>query len=209
MNTLAKTMIASQGHPGPQTGNGALAAPRKTLVAALQLFDAPAAPGLALDLGCGVGADTLELLNRSWNVVAVDSDPEALATLLTQMPAHHMSRLTTRLLAFEELSAARMATFDLVNASFSLPYCPPADFNGFWANVGQLIRRNGRFCGHFFGLSHTARAEFNTTLHSLVDIYALLAGFEVEMLNGVEKDQPQPDGSMKHSHIISVVARKY
>lgn len=38
-------------------------------------------PGLALDMGCGAGRDSLALLRAGWNVVALDRDPEALLML--------------------------------------------------------------------------------------------------------------------------------
>src|SRR5689334_14935804 len=150
MNMLATTNTIDRVQSIPQTGGSLLALPRKTLLAALQLFEAEATTGSALDLGCGTGADTLELLNRNWTVIAVDSAPEALATVLTQAPVHRMGQLTTKLTAFEDLQASQLPTFDLVNASFSLPYCAAAHFGQFWTEVRQMIRRNGRFCGHFF-----------------------------------------------------------
>ena len=52
--------------------------PRKTLLAAVERF---AAPGLAVDLGCGTGRDTVELLRRGWHVVAIDSEEEAISRL--------------------------------------------------------------------------------------------------------------------------------
>ncbi|WP_167856870.1 class I SAM-dependent methyltransferase [Hymenobacter aquaticus] len=206
---LVTTKTIPQVQSIPKPGGSLLAPPHTTLLTALQLFEAEAAaPRSALDLGCGSGADTLELLNRHWHVVAVDSAPEALATVLTQAPVRCMARLTTKLTAFEDLQASQLPPFDLVNASFSLPYCAAAHFGQLWTEVRQMIRRNGRFCGHFLGLSDDANKASGMSLHSLPDVFALFAGFEVEMLNGVETDKAQSDGSVKHSHVISVVARK-
>ena len=52
--------------------------PRETLLAALERFDAEGRAGLAVDLGCGTGRDTFELLRRGWRVLAIDAQSEAL-----------------------------------------------------------------------------------------------------------------------------------
>ena len=49
--------------------------PRETLLDALARFDEP---GFAVDLGCGTGRDTFELLRRGWRVLAIDAQDEAL-----------------------------------------------------------------------------------------------------------------------------------
>src|SRR6266480_3626651 len=50
--------------------------PRETLLFALDRFDAEAGAevgGLfAVDLGCGTGRDSIELLRRGWRVLAID-----------------------------------------------------------------------------------------------------------------------------------------
>jgi len=53
--------------------------PRPTVLAALERFDRES-PGarFAVDLGCGTGRDTLELLRRGWRVLAIDSQAEAI-----------------------------------------------------------------------------------------------------------------------------------
>src|SRR6266540_4136628 len=55
--------------------------PRETLLFALERFDAEAgatARGLfAVDLGCGTGRDSAELLRRGWRVLAIDAEAEA------------------------------------------------------------------------------------------------------------------------------------
>ena len=53
--------------------------PRPTLLFALDRFGAE--PHRAADLGCGDGRDTIELLRRGWSVIALDSEPTAIARL--------------------------------------------------------------------------------------------------------------------------------
>src|SRR3954468_24291573 len=60
---------------------------RDTLLKALELFEKEKrAPGFAVDLGCGSGRDTLELLRRGWRVLAVDSSSEGMELLRAAVP---------------------------------------------------------------------------------------------------------------------------
>lgn len=94
--------------------------PRETLLDALARFEAEKrAPGKAVDLGCGTGRDTLELLRRGWRVVAIDSQPEAIERLRTHPEAvAAVDRLETVCAPFED---AEWPAADLVNSSFALP----------------------------------------------------------------------------------------
>ncbi len=49
--------------------------PRELLMRVLGLFQREGRVGHALDLGCGDGTDTVELLNRGWQVVSEDKRP--------------------------------------------------------------------------------------------------------------------------------------
>ena len=52
--------------------------PRKTLLTTLAAFEEP---GVAIDLGCGEGRDTVEMLRQNWAVLAIDQNPDAIASL--------------------------------------------------------------------------------------------------------------------------------
>src|SRR6185312_5008202 len=75
--------------------------PRRTLLAALAGF--PSAPGrVAVDLGCGDGRDTVELLRRGWSVLAIDAEPAAIARLHARPDLPDPAALTTRVGRFED-----------------------------------------------------------------------------------------------------------
>ena len=170
--------------------------PRATLLEALARFGGRT--GLAVDLGIGGGRDALEMLERGWRVVGLDSEPAVLA-----LPRH--PGLTIRREAFE---TARLPRADLVNASFSLPFCPPGAFPAFWQRIAAALRPGGRFAGQFFGPRDGWFGDPGITFLAESEVRALLAPFDIESFDEEEDDAETPRGVMKHWHIFHVVARK-
>jgi len=173
---------------------------RPTLLDALARF---AAPGLAVDLGAGAGRDSAELLRRGWSVIAIDGEQDAVDRLHALAGADS-PRLETRLARFEESS---WPTCDLLNASFSLPFCPPASFPGLWGRIVESIRPGGRFAGQFFG-EHDQWAGSGIVVQSRETLERLLAPFELERFEELENDGSTVSGRPKHWHVFHVVARK-
>lgn len=176
--------------------------PRETLVKALELFEEP---GLAVDLGCGSGIDTLELLRQGWQVLAIDNEPQALAWLKKVVPLEWQARLEMRQASFEQVELPACV---LVNASASLPFCMPEQFDGFWRRIVAVLGENGRFAGHFFGDRDGWSDNPQMTFHTADQVQALLADFEIEWLQEQEYEQERPNGEWKHWHSFEVVARK-
>ena len=112
-------------------------------------------PLTAVDLGCGDGAETLELLRRGWTVVAVDGSSAGIARLRQSVSPADLPRLTTLVAPFTEMS---LPPADLVYAGLSLPFCDPRDFDAVWDTVASAVRPGGHFVGHFFG-PHDTWAE--------------------------------------------------
>jgi tellurite methyltransferase len=180
--------------------------PRPTLLDALERFEGEPGerPRLAVDLGCGTGRDTAELLRRGWRVVAVDSKARALEGLRERTGAADRPRLETLLLPFEE---ARLPQADLVNASFSLPFCPPPAFGALWARVRASLLPGARFSGQLFG-ERDDWAGDGLTVHTRREAEELFDGFELERFEEVEEDGRTAVGDAKHWHLFHVVARR-
>ena len=177
-------------------------APRESL---LKVLTSLAEPGLAIDLGCGSGIDTLALLAHDWQVLAIDQEPQAFVWLERAVPSEWRSRLETQQAAFETVT---LPACDLVNASFSLPFCGPEQFDQLWQKVVRALGRNGRFAGHFFGDRDDWSDNSRMTFHTAEQVQTLLALFEIEWLEEKEYEEKRPNGEWKHWHFFEVVARK-
>jgi len=174
--------------------------PRETLVEAATRFDAP---GLAVDLGCGNGRDTVELLRRGWRVIAIDAEPQAIELLRSR--AGDDPRLETQVARFAD---ATWPDVELVTASWSLPFCPPPRFPGFWRRIVSSLREGGRFCGQLFGDRDGWAPTEDITFLPRDRAEALFEEFELERFEEVEEDSHTVTGEPKHWHVFHVVARK-
>jgi SAM-dependent methyltransferase len=176
--------------------------PRATLLKALQRFSMP---GTAVDLGCGSGLDTLALLRQGWRVLASDSEAQALLWLDKIVPNEVRDRLEVRQAMFETID---LPACDLVNASVSLPFCAPEQFDGLWGKIVTALGQNGRFAGHFFGDRDSWSDNPHMTFHTAAQVQTLLAAFTIEWLDEQEYEEKRPNGEWKHWHLFEVVARK-
>lgn len=176
--------------------------PRKTVLTALAAFDHP---GLAIDLGCGDGRDTVEMLRQNWTVLAIDREPDAIARLLARSQLN-TEQLSTQIASFETLQLP--PSVDLINASFSLPFCPTAAFPGLWNQIFLSLRTGGRFSGHLFGDrdSWAGNELINSWTRSQLE--TLLKPYTIELLEEEEHPGTTPLGEDRYWHIFHIVARK-
>ena len=191
--------------------------PRDTLLRAL---DATAndhagrmAELFAIDLACGEGRDTREILRRSqpWRVFAVDNSDDALARLGASLPQESRARVRTACCPLEEVPArADMlpGTADLINASFALPFCHEDHFPALWAWIVRTLRPGGRFAGQLFG-DRDEWAAVNPRRHfSRGQVLALLGWFDVEHFDEAEKTGSDALMATKRHHLFHIVAVK-
>jgi SAM-dependent methyltransferase len=174
--------------------------PRETLRDALARF---AEPGFAVDLGCGTGRDTAELLRRGWRVLAIDREQEAIDGLHSLVGADSPALEARR----ERFEAAVWPACDLVNASYALPFCAPDAFPALWERIVGSLRPGGRFCGQLFG-DRDAWAGSGVVVQTHAELAELLAPFETESFNEFDGEGSTAVGTRKHWHLYHVVARK-
>ena len=176
--------------------------PRETLLQTLSLHSGP--PGLALDLGCGTGRDTLVLLEQGWQVLALDAEPEALSALRERTPALLQGRLETRQARFE---TANLPRCDLLNSSFALPFCEPAHFPALWNGITAAVRPGGLFCGQLFG-ERDSWASKGVTVVDAAALRRFLQDWDVLLHREEEEDGHTAVGRPKHWHIHHLVLQR-
>jgi len=179
--------------------------PRRTLLKALDEFGLLA--GRAVDLGCGDGRDTVEMLRRGWSVIAVDAEPRALERLKARSDLPPAAKLTILLGAFQDERVAWPAA-DLINASFSLPLCPPASFPVLWRKIAASLGAGGRFAGQLYGDRDGWADRRDLTIFDGTSAHRLFDGYALELFEEEESDTVTPRGKPKHWHIFHIVARK-
>jgi len=161
--------------------------------------------GTAIDLGCGNGVDTLAMLEQGFEVLAIDQDPNA-ALHLQSINTPYIERLCFQKSSFECLNELPLT--NLVNATFSLPFCHPNQFEKLWHNITHCINSEGYFCGHFFGPRDSWSSNANMTFHHLESVKNLFEGFELVYFEETEKQGKTLSGKAKLWHVFHVVAKK-
>jgi tellurite methyltransferase len=180
--------------------------PRDALMQALAMFEDVRRRGLAVDLGCGQGFDTAELLRRGWEVVAIDATEEGIRRLRRRIPDEHSSRLRT---VVSQMQDVDIPSADLVYASYSLPYCPPDVFPRLWGDLRAAIRPEGRFAGQLFGDRDTwAATERDMTFLDVASARELFDGMELESFEEEESEDEGWGDEIKHWHVFHAIARR-
>lgn len=166
---------------------------------------APAEPRLAVDLGCGAGRDTRELLRRGWRVLAVDQEAAAIEALTAATPEADRPRLEG---VVADLASFELPPCDLVVASVSLQLLPEPDYAAVFARITRALRVGGRFAGLLYGDRDEAASDPDCTCPSPEAVRGYLAAFEMESWHEREEDGHMALGDAHHIHLMEVVARR-
>jgi len=174
---------------------------RPLLTDALARIDGP--PGVALDVGCGDGTETVALLAAGWTVHAVDSSPDGVART-TYRGRAHADRLTTYVRRLEDFEPP---TADLVYSGWTLPFCAPGSFDALWARLRAALRPGGLFAVNLFGVRDDWSSEPGMTFCTLEQAQAMADGLVDLTVSETETDGQSFSGP-KHWHEIVILGRQ-
>jgi thioredoxin reductase/SAM-dependent methyltransferase len=131
------------------------------------------APGRALDVGCGEGADALWLARAGWQVTAVDFSAAALARAEKEAIRENVS------VDWQQVDLAQsdagIDEFDLVSAQYF--HWPPAPRAALFTRLARAVRPGGTLLivGHYFpDPSMAPRPDMQETFYTAADVAALL-----------------------------------
>ncbi|HFS6879507.1 TPA: class I SAM-dependent methyltransferase [Legionella pneumophila] len=183
--------------------------PRDFIVKGLQNIPSPSSAEVGIDLGAGVGHETYLLLQKGYNVIAIDNQKAAFDIMLKRPQIiPYKDRLTTYEASFENIDFQKLPSADIVIASFALPFCKPDQFNQFWHKVSHQIKPGGYFIGNTFDPGFTAfkgSARRSMTFHTKAETMNLFKDFNILKFKEVKKPAVQKE---LFDHYYEVIAIK-
>lgn len=158
------------------------------------------APGRALDLGCGEGADAVWLAERGWDVVAVDVSETALGRARQAA----ISRGVADRIEFVQLDLSDGfpdGTFDLVSSQF-LHSTVRLERPEILANAARAVRPGGLLVIVDHGSAPPWASKLDH-VHEFPSAQEVLAGLDLAddefdrlRMDAVERDVVRPDGEV-------------
>ncbi|GAB3865825.1 class I SAM-dependent methyltransferase [Nocardioides maradonensis] len=161
------------------------------------------APGRALDVACGEGADAIWLAEQGWTVTAVDVSPVALGKVREHALSRDVAVTTASWDALGDEVPGGEASFDLVTVSFL--HVPVEDFAGIYRRIAAAVAPGGRLlvtAHHPHDVDSGVRRPHGPGLLFEPDrVLAALdvgaGGWEVEVADTPTRTQHGPDGPME------------
>ncbi len=162
----------------------------------------------ALDIGCGVGMDSAELAKAGFQVYSLDPCREAFRFLKRRFRAERLPLPRQLVTSIQKGKVLKGRQFDLVNASYSIPFISQAKFKTTWRRILSMVRPGGLISGNIFGDRDSWAGDSNLVFHTRGEAKELLKGFQILHFKEWEHNAKPAVGELKHWHLFSFVARR-
>ncbi len=166
---------------------------------------------VALDCGCGAGADIAYLRKNGFVVHAFDIEEESIRICKQRFKEDNRV-----FLSHDSFSSYNYPRSNLAVADSSLFFCPENEFDDVWHRIIDSLEPGGIFCGSFLGQNDTmAGPDYDKDAYwpdvSVFDEEHIRAKFQnLELLIFTEHNinGRNAQGEPHQWHIYSVVAKK-
>lgn len=160
---------------------------------------------IAMDLGCGSGTEVLDLLNRGFEVHAVDQESMAIE-FLTSQATEAQKKLQPHLCSLETLKAWPQT--DFLFAYHSFPFCKPDQFDDVVEKALRSVSKKGICAITFFGLEDQWVTENKVMGISADKVKNKLQDFQILHFEAKIELGPTALQGNKMWHVIEVIARR-
>ena len=168
-------------------------------------------PKVAIDCGCGAGADIDYLVRNGFTVYGFDIEQESISRCQSRF-----NDIDNVVLSKSSFTAFDYPQVSLVVADASLFFCPSSEFKNVWSNIDQCLLPNGVFCGSFLGKEDTMAVPGDNpsvfwpevTAFEESEVIELFKNFEVLRFKTHKSTGKTPQGVTHNWHIYQVVAQK-
>jgi SAM-dependent methyltransferase len=151
--------------------------------------------GCALDLGSGAFNDARFLIEKGYEVDAVDSHGQ-----VPDLPLHFYP------VAFKDFNFPK-GKYDLVNAQFALPFNGEEGFRDLIQNIYDSLKPDGVFVGQLFGTEDSWYGDKNIAFHTIQEVLDLFAPFKIA-ISEEKKEGGTASGKNKFWHVFHIKATK-
>lgn len=166
---------------------------------------------VAIDCGCGAGADIEYLRDNNITVFAFDLEAESITRCRERFK--HDDKVV---LSQDSFLSYAYPKASLVVADASLFFCPPKDFDAVWQKLVGSLSQGGVFCGSFLGPNDSmASADYNrdqfwpdVLVFSEEELRLMFKQFEILKFTEHNVLGNRPNGEPNQWHIFAVVLRK-
>lgn len=155
----------------------------------------------AVDLGCGSGNETVYMIKKGINVLAIDRQ------LNKDFILDRLSENERKLILFEECSFEKveLPKTELLVAFFSIPFCNPESFDYLWSKIYNSIENGGYFVGQLFGDRDAWNVVDTINTFSIEKVKLYLKKYKIIKLEEVEYTRKNDN---KKWHFYNVIAQK-
>ncbi len=165
---------------------------------------------VALDCGCGAGADIAYLRKNGFVVHAFDIEEESIRICKRRFKEDNRVFLSQ-----DSFSSYNYPSSNLVVADSSLFFCPENEFDDVWHRIVDVLEAGGVFCGSFMGPYDTmAGPEYDKdalwphiSVFNEQQVRAKFVDFDILRFTEHKIDGKTPQGIPHQWHIFSVVAK--